>query len=95
MSEPARPPCFYADPEIFFPRGGSLWAGDVAEAQAICERCPTERRDTCLQDALAAEQGASIDYRHGIYGGTTPEQRAALDPTTGTRTSYHHKRVAA
>ncbi|GLY08227.1 WhiB family transcriptional regulator [Actinoplanes sp. NBRC 101535] len=54
------------DPEDFFPNSGT-----PARALAYCRtRCTV--RDECLTWALATDQ------RHGVWGGTTANQRAAL-----------------
>lgn len=57
--------CASVDTEVFFPVSG--WhAKQVAEAKAVCARCPV--RAGCLQWAL--EHG-----EHGIWGGTTESDR--------------------
>jgi WhiB family redox-sensing transcriptional regulator len=71
--------CREVDPEIFFPIGTTGAAlGQIHEAQAICARCPVAA--DCLSWAL------HIGQDHGVWGGTTPEERRALRttaPTTG------------
>jgi WhiB family redox-sensing transcriptional regulator len=70
--------CRELDPEIFFPistTGAAL--GQVHEAQAICARCPVAAH--CLDWALRTGQD------HGVWGGTTPEERRTLQ-TSGHRT---------
>jgi WhiB family redox-sensing transcriptional regulator len=60
------------DPELFFPHGTDMLAlRQVQRAKAFCARCPV--RDECLSYALASQQ------RHGIWGGTTAEERRDLD----------------
>jgi DNA-binding response OmpR family regulator len=62
--------CHGADPELFFPittAGRAL--GQVNSAKALCVRC-TVRAD-CLSYALETRQ-------HGIWGGTTGDERAAM-----------------
>jgi WhiB family redox-sensing transcriptional regulator len=61
-------------PEIFFPEDFGL-AGDprlknqaIETARAICMKCPVI--DKCLKVGLFEE--------HGIWGGTTPEQRRKI-----------------
>lgn len=59
------------DPEIFFPvseAGPAL--NQVAEAKAICARCPVTSE--CLAWALRAGEPV------GVWGGTTPEERRYL-----------------
>lgn len=60
--------CLGADPELFFPvsmTGRAII--QIAEAKAICARCPVRRE--CLDFARAHEP---ID---GIWGGTTSQDR--------------------
>ena len=65
--------CRDADPEIFFPVSSvGPGHGEVARAKAICARCPVRRQ--CLQFALATRQA------HGIWGGTTEEERRLCMP---------------
>lgn len=56
------------------------WYGDQfmsRVAVAVCKSCPVRRE--CLADALDEEGGGgSRIERHGIRGGMTPPQRAAL-----------------
>jgi WhiB family transcriptional regulator, redox-sensing transcriptional regulator len=63
--------CQYRDPELFFPIS-SLGSGarQVAEAKTVCGQC--EVRPQCLSYALTARQ------LHGIWGGTTEEERQLL-----------------
>ena len=58
--------CLNADPDLFFP----VATGEVgaAQAQRICGRCRVRRE--CLDYAMSSEQV------HGIWGGTTAEERA-------------------
>lgn len=46
----------------------------LTDAIAICATCPV--RNACLADAMRHEGRASARNRAGIWGGTTPEQRA-------------------
>lgn len=60
--------CLSADPDLFYPisdRG--LGQRQVAQAKVICASCSVRR--PCLEFALAHDQS------HGIWGGTTPEER--------------------
>jgi len=60
--------CRSADPELFFPISAFGQALEqVAEAKAICARCPVRRQ--CLAFALRTRQA------HGIWGGLTEEER--------------------
>ena len=55
--------CAGEDPDLFFDEE------DPAPAQAICRRCPA--RAACLAYAILNEE-------FGVWGGTTPQERAAL-----------------
>ncbi|MET9467401.1 WhiB family transcriptional regulator [Streptomyces sp. NPDC006544] len=64
--------------EIFHPqgRGAELAAAEEA-AKGICIRlCPV--REECLRLALEREGHADRYNRGGIWGGLTPQERAAL-----------------
>ena len=73
-----RAACRNEPPELFFPtaESGLAYRAQVAEAKAVCGRCPV--RADCLAEALAR-----IPY--GIAGGLTEHERQRL--RTGTRTS--------
>ena len=63
--------CRSADPDLFFPISAFGQALEqVAEAKAICARCPVRRQ--CLAFALRTRQA------HGIWGGMTEEERALI-----------------
>jgi WhiB family transcriptional regulator, redox-sensing transcriptional regulator len=67
--------CLSADPELFFPissAGPSL--GQVARVKAICAECQVRRK--CLEYALAEKQ------IHGVWGGTTEDERVLLRGAT-------------
>jgi WhiB family redox-sensing transcriptional regulator len=67
----SRAACRSADPELFFPvseTGPST--AQVTEAKAVCARC--EVRGECLAFALVTWQP------HGVWGGTSPEERTVL-----------------
>ena len=60
--------CLAADPDLFFPistRGPA--EKQIARAKMICAGCKV--RTECLEFAV------SHDLTHGIWGGTTPEDR--------------------
>lgn len=64
------------EPEIFFPdRSVTAWITTKA-SQAVCAECPV--RLECLVYALKSEKGLARQYRHGIYGGLSPQQRHDL-----------------
>ena len=69
-----RASCAQADPELFFP--SSRHSELLLRPLAVCEQCPV--RDACLADAMLAEQDAAYGCRFGIWGGTTPSERAAM-----------------
>jgi WhiB family transcriptional regulator, redox-sensing transcriptional regulator len=60
--------CMHADPDLFFPVSATGRALEqIAQAKALCARCPV--RQECLDFAY------EHDVIHGIWGGTTPEDR--------------------
>lgn len=62
--------CRHEDPELFFPVGTTGPAiAQVAEAKAVCARCPV--REACLQWALETNQGS------GVWGGMSEDERRA------------------
>ncbi len=63
--------CRGEDPELFFPVGTTGPAElQVAEAKAVCARCPVT--SDCLDWALDTGQDS------GVWGGKTEEERRAL-----------------
>ncbi len=63
--------CRDEDPELFFPVGTTGPALlQVAEAKAVCRRCPVA--SSCLQWALESGQDA------GVWGGMSEDERRAL-----------------
>ena len=63
--------CRNEDPELFFPIGTSGPALlQIAEAKAVCHRCPVSAE--CLRWALA------MGMTDGIWGGLTEDERRAL-----------------
>jgi WhiB family transcriptional regulator, redox-sensing transcriptional regulator len=66
-----RAACRDEDPELFFPVGTSGPAlSQVAEAKAVCTRCPVTA--SCLAWALESGQDA------GVWGGMSEDERRAL-----------------
>ena len=66
----ARGACQGADPELFFPvavMGGAV--EQIRSAKAVCGRCEVDK--SCLSYALEM-------MPHGIWGGTTREERIAV-----------------
>lgn len=61
--------CLSADPDLFFPVSpGGAGATQIARAQEVCARCRVSRQ--CLEFAMRTGEA------QGIWGGTTPEERA-------------------
>lgn len=57
----------------FYPTSAEIGRGSDRAAKAICKRCPVQGE--CLADALERQD------EFGIYGGTTPDERAAMQVT--------------
>lgn len=64
--------CTAVDPELFFPLEYRQ-EDQVRPARRVCGRCPVRAR--CLADVMSTEDPAR---RHGVCGGTTPQERTAL-----------------
>jgi WhiB family redox-sensing transcriptional regulator len=63
--------CREEDPELFFPIGTTGPAAiQVADAKAVCRRCPSV--DPCLTWALDTNQDA------GVWGATSEDERRLL-----------------
>lgn len=65
-----RAACRGMDPDLFFPSRGDRVATE--KAKEICSRCPV--RADCLAHAL----NIAPSFDHGIYGGLTRGERAAI-----------------
>jgi WhiB family redox-sensing transcriptional regulator len=66
--------CRTADPEMFFPVSAVGPGHDeVTRAKEVCASCLVRRQ--CLQFALATRQA------HGVWGGTTEEERRLSSPS--------------
>jgi WhiB family redox-sensing transcriptional regulator len=60
--------CRSADPETFYPVSpGGASTAQIEQAKRICASCPVRRE--CLEFATRTSE------THGIWGGTTPEER--------------------
>ncbi len=60
--------CLSADPELFFPIAASSYSPrQVTRALHVCAGCTV--REQCLDFAMRTNES------HGIWGGTTPEER--------------------
>ncbi|MEV0966961.1 MULTISPECIES: WhiB family transcriptional regulator [unclassified Streptomyces] len=67
--------CRDEDPDLFFPIGNSGPALlQVAEAKAVCARCPV--RERCLEWAMSHGQDS------GVWGGLGEDERRALKRRT-------------
>lgn len=64
--------CKHEDIGLFF---ADAYAGDFQRARAVCNRCPV--RLSCLTETMRLESG-NEQNRHGMFGGLTPDERAAL-----------------
>lgn len=73
--------CIDSDPEIFFPLRPNAHSYDAA--LRVCAACPVRR--PCLELALASE--TNNDDRYGMFGGTMPVQRRALQGKRSGRPS--------
>lgn len=63
--------CKDLDPEVFFPPDTGPTRYD--NAKRVCSQCPVS--EECLQLALSVEEW---DDRWGVFGGTTPGERADI-----------------
>jgi len=60
--------CLSADPDLFFPIAtGTVAAVQIKKAQHICAGCRV--RKECFDFAMRSGE------THGVWGGTTPEER--------------------
>jgi WhiB family redox-sensing transcriptional regulator len=78
--------CLTADPALFYPTktGRSSANSDVADAKAICRRCPV--REECLEYALRHRE------KFGIWGGMSERERRSYQKDWNRR---HDASVAA
>jgi hypothetical protein len=65
-------PCRGHDPEVFFTRHL------IPYAKRICAPCPL--RSECLAAAMRVE-GEAGQYRYGVYGGLSADERGRLAKT--------------
>ena len=66
--------CGQIGPDLFF--NPDSIKTHFTEARLICQRCPVTA--ACIQWGLQVDRDGG-GYRYGVYGGLTPDQRAALD----------------
>jgi WhiB family redox-sensing transcriptional regulator len=79
--------CLSADPDLFFPissRGVST--AQITQAKSICAACPV--RESCLTFALDSQQ-------HGIWGGSTADERKRMRRRSRRQTARAGERSAA
>jgi WhiB family transcriptional regulator, redox-sensing transcriptional regulator len=63
--------CLSADPDLFFPIAtGTAAVAQIRKAQVICADCQV--RPECFEFAMRSGES------HGVWGGTTPEDRIRL-----------------
>lgn len=80
--------CREEDPDLFFPTGTTGPAlVQVAEAKAVCRRCPV--MDACLDWAL---DNGDLD---GVWGGTDEEDRRRIQRRTARLRLKEQKAAAA
>jgi WhiB family redox-sensing transcriptional regulator len=60
-------------PDDFFPKRGQ----SALTARRLCGACKAQ--ESCLDEAMVAEDGLSAASRFGVWGGMTPGARARLD----------------
>ena len=82
--------CIGVDLEIFFP-GEWRAPSSADDALAICGGC--DARKACLDRAMRLEKRGG-GGRYGIWGGTTPQQRAMLAAGTSKRIICTHCNVS-
>ena len=79
-----RAACQDEDPELFFPISEvGPGARQVAQAKAVCARCPV--REACLSYAL--DNGLD----NGVFGGTTEVERRKLVHTRTVSAGERHR----
>ncbi|MFD3586973.1 WhiB family transcriptional regulator [Streptomyces sp. NPDC058683] len=80
--------CVRNDPDLFFPIGnGGLTHIQIAEAKAVCRRCPV--MDQCLAWAMNVEQV------EGIWGGKTEGERRLMRRRDGAEQHLGAMRVTS
>lgn len=90
---PGVPPCAKFPDEFsdIEPKRGRKAKGDpeLAHIAAMKEICRTQCKFTedCLKSALLEEGGRTSQYRHGIRGATTPQERETLARYARKRTA--------
>lgn len=67
--------CAQIDSDVFYPERSNGYP-NYDTARTICEQCPVAKQ--CLESAMEAEAQTHYSSRHGMFGGKTPNERAAL-----------------
>ena len=82
-----RAACRYTDPELFFPVSNSGPSLDqVTRAKAVCAACQVQSE--CLAFAMRTREN------HGIWGGTTEDERHSAANRAGLRFPARHGTAA-
>lgn len=68
--------CVGTDPRFFFPDEYTAVPVSYQRARAVCAGCPV--RGLCLDMAMTREGDDQAEDRNGMWGGLSPDQRAAL-----------------
>jgi WhiB family transcriptional regulator, redox-sensing transcriptional regulator len=72
-----RAECQYVGTELFYPNDGKINHHWSDPAKQVCAVCPV--RPECLEAIMRIEgDEPSAEWRHGVWGGTTPPERARL-----------------
>ena len=80
--------CLSADPELFFPIAqGSAADRQISTALRVCAGCPV--RQQCLDFAIQTGEA------HGIWGGTTADERIRARRRAMRRRKEHQARPQA
>jgi WhiB family transcriptional regulator, redox-sensing transcriptional regulator len=80
--------CASADPDLFFPiLTMERAAAQIAQARRICTGCRVRRQ--CLEFALETGE------KEGVWGGTTPEERARIRREEAARRRRERRRELA
>lgn len=79
----SRANCLGADPEVFFPEGGST--SELLAAKRVCAAC--EIRETCAEWAIHYEEA-------GLWGGLLPKERRQIRTERGIAVKTPHLAIA-
>ncbi len=74
----------------WFPETADEMRENLRTLRSICAACPLNQPDdqSCLEYVLALEKGLHVSCRHGVWAGTTPKERAAMQ-----QHGFNHKIV--